>query len=198
LRDCDAVGQRARTMGCPAVQNFGRVTLGADAIINSEPIPVRLSTSARGSIEIGDNFIFNFGASIESDARIALGHRVTLGPYARVCDYEGEPSGDAAPVVLEDDVWLTIRVRVHKGVRIGAGTIVTAGSIVTTNLPGQVIAGGVPARVIKPRGAMAGAASSGRAPPSIGGSAGGSWPAWTRWELRRLCEAAPSFKTSER
>src|SRR5207253_1209344 len=66
-------------------------------------------------------------------------------------DFEGEPAGRPAPIVLEDDVWLTIRARVGKGVRIGAGTIVTAGSLVLEDLPGGMIAGGVPARVIRPR-----------------------------------------------
>jgi maltose O-acetyltransferase len=151
LRHCDAVGRRVRTIGLPDVQNLGRLTIGTNAIINSRPVPVRLSTSSRGAIHIGDDFIFNYGASIASDASVTLGHRVTLGPYARICDYEGEPPGEAAPVVLGDDVWLTIRVRVHKGVTIGAGTIVTAGSVVTSDLPPHVIAGGVPARPIKDR-----------------------------------------------
>ncbi len=35
--------------------------------------------------------------------------------------------------------------------RIGAGTIVTAGSVVTDDLPAGVVAGGIPARAIKPR-----------------------------------------------
>jgi acetyltransferase-like isoleucine patch superfamily enzyme len=151
LRDCDAVGAGARTMGPPAIQNFGRIVIGAGAIINSKPAPVRLTTSARGAIEIGDDFIFNFGASIASDASVRLGNRVTLGPYAQICDHEGGTSPGPSEVVLEDDVWLTIRVQVHKGVRIGAGTIVTAGSVVTGDLPAHVIAGGVPARPIKPR-----------------------------------------------
>jgi acetyltransferase-like isoleucine patch superfamily enzyme len=167
LRDCDAVGARARTVGRPAVQNFGRITLGPDAIINSTPFAARLSTSARGAIDIGGHFIFNYGASIASDLQVQLGDRVTLGPYARICDYEGDPVGRPAPVVIEDDVWLTIRVTVQKGVRIGAGTVVTAGSVVTEDLPPSVIAGGVPARVIKPRDkaverALGGAAGSSR------------------------------------
>lgn len=151
LRECDAVGRRVRTIGLPDVQNLGSLRIGTNAIINSRPVPVRLATSAGGSIDIGDDFIFNFGASIASDASVRLGNRVTLGPYARICDYEGDSPGEAAPVVLGDDVWLTIRVRVHKGVTIGAGTVVTAGSVVMSDLPPHVIAGGVPARPIKDR-----------------------------------------------
>jgi maltose O-acetyltransferase len=151
LRDCEAVGARVRTMGRPIVQNLGRIEIGPDAIINSEPVPVRLSTTPRGRIRVGSHFIFNFGAALASDASIELGDRVTMGPFSSACDFEGEPAGRPAPIVLEDDVWLTIRARVAKGVRIGAGTIVTAGSLVLEDLPGGVIAGGVPARVIRPR-----------------------------------------------
>jgi acetyltransferase-like isoleucine patch superfamily enzyme len=151
LRDCDAVGARVRTMGRPIVQNLGHIEIGADAIINSHPAPVRLVTTPRGRIRVGSHFIFNFGAALESDASVELGDRVTMGPFSSACDFEGEPVGRPAPVVLEDDVWLTIRARVGRGVRIGAGTIVTAGSLVLEDLPGGVIAGGVPARVIRPR-----------------------------------------------
>ena len=36
------------------------------------------------------------------------------------------------------------------GVTIGAGTIVATGSVVTRSLPPGVLAGGIPAKVIKP------------------------------------------------
>ena len=40
---------------------------------------------------------------------------------------------------------------VTAGVTIGDGTIVAAGGVVTKNLPAGVIAGGIPAKVIKAR-----------------------------------------------
>ncbi|MBV9946965.1 MAG: acyltransferase [Myxococcales bacterium] len=167
LRDCDTIGSGCRTIGRPVIQNFGRLTIGSGAIMNSKPTPVRLSTSPRGSIQIGDHFIFNFGASIASDARIRLGDRVTLGPYAQICDFQGGGGPEPAEVVLEADVWLTIRVQVQKGVRIGSGTIVTAGSVVTSDLPANVIAGGVPARPLKPRPRPASASAEGRRSASL-------------------------------
>lgn len=150
LRDCDAVGGRVRTMGRPGVRNFGRIAIGSDAIINSNPVPVRLSTTTRGAIEIGHHCILNYGVAIESDSRIVVGDRVALGPYVYIGD-STERSLVPEPVEIGDDVWLTVRVRVHGGVRIGAGTIVTAGSEVHTDLPAWVVAGGVPAQVIKTR-----------------------------------------------
>jgi acetyltransferase-like isoleucine patch superfamily enzyme len=46
-------------------------------------------------------------------------------------------------------VWLGTRVLVLKGARIGSGTIVGAGSIVSGTLPGDVLAVGSPAKVVR-------------------------------------------------
>jgi maltose O-acetyltransferase len=150
LKDCDEVGGRVRTIGRPGVRNFGRIVVGADAIINSTPSPVRLSTTPRGTIEIGHHCILNYGVVVESDSRVVVGDRVALGPYVRVGDAR-EHSFAPEPVEVGDDAWLTVRVRVRGGVRIGAGTIVTAGSEVRDDLPEWVVAGGVPARILKAR-----------------------------------------------
>ncbi|SGZ12287.1 Probable maltose O-acetyltransferase [Moritella viscosa] len=52
-------------------------------------------------------------------------------------------------IILKRDVWLATGVRVMAGVTIGEGTIVATGSIVTSDLPPGVLAGGIPAKVIK-------------------------------------------------
>lgn len=54
-----------------------------------------------------------------------------------------------APVEISDDVWIGARCQILKGVHIGARSIIAAGSVVTRDIPADVIAGGVPAKVIK-------------------------------------------------
>lgn len=59
----------------------------------------------------------------------------------------------AAPVVIEDDVWIGARVIILPGVRIGTGSVVGAGSVVTRDVPPRSVVVGNPARVVRDRGA---------------------------------------------
>jgi hypothetical protein len=52
-------------------------------------------------------------------------------------------------VTIKKGVWLGVNVTVLKGVSIGENTLVAAGSVVTRSLPPNVVAGGVPAKVIR-------------------------------------------------
>jgi acetyltransferase-like isoleucine patch superfamily enzyme len=52
---------------------------------------------------------------------------------------------------LEDDVWLGAGVTVLGGVTIGRGSIIAAGAVVAKDVASSTLAGGVPARPLKPR-----------------------------------------------
>jgi maltose O-acetyltransferase len=55
----------------------------------------------------------------------------------------------AEPVTIGDGAWIGARATILPGVTIGGGAVVAAGSVVTRDLPANVLAGGVPARVIR-------------------------------------------------
>ena len=55
----------------------------------------------------------------------------------------------AAPIVIEDDVWVGAHSIILKGVTIGARSIIGAGSVVTKSIPTDCVAAGNPCRVIK-------------------------------------------------
>lgn len=151
LLGCDRVGPWPRTWGRPVISNAGHIEIGARALLGSQYAPVQLSTGPQGKIEIGDDVILNYGSSISARRLVKLGDRVSFGPYVTVSDDDGE-AGDTsgpAPITIGDDVWLATRVRLRKGAVIGRGSVIAAGSEVSGEIPPGVLAGGVPARVIR-------------------------------------------------
>jgi maltose O-acetyltransferase len=157
LADCDVVGPGARTRGRPVILNAGRIELGARTNLMSIFAPLVLATEPRGELVLGDDVLINFGARISAARSVRIGDRVMIAPYSTIDDRDVLPGGEAAgardgaaPIVIGDDVWLGARVRVRAGAVIGARTVVGAGSEVRGELPADVVAGGVPARVLRP------------------------------------------------
>ena len=55
----------------------------------------------------------------------------------------------AQPIHVGNNVWIGGGVKIMSGVTIGDNTVIAAGSIVTKDIPANVLAGGVPCRVIR-------------------------------------------------
>lgn len=60
----------------------------------------------------------------------------------------------AAPVVIEDDAWITTGVTILPGVTVGKGSLLAAGAVVTKDVPPYTIVGGVPAKIIGEAGSL--------------------------------------------
>ncbi|HMI83095.1 MAG TPA: hypothetical protein VK550_03320 [Polyangiaceae bacterium] len=154
LRHCTRVGKRARTRGMPFIENLGRIEIGDDFNFVSLFVRSHLVTGHDGVLAIGNSVNINFGAAISAHEHIKIGDGVRMGPYAIVMDSDYHAARDrgerpTSPIIIEDDVWLAGRVSVLRGSRIGRGSVITAGSVVSGEIPAGVIAGGVPARVIR-------------------------------------------------
>ena len=115
---------------------------------------------------IGDGFFGNYNICIQDDAKVTIGRHVMFGPnctlatpyHPLIADerrYRINDSGElygpcmASPIVIGDDVWLAANVTVCGGVTIGCGSVIGAGSVVTRDIPENVIAAGVPCRVLR-------------------------------------------------
>ena len=107
------------------------------------------------NIFIGNNFFANFDCVILDCNRIVIGDNVLFGP--RVGLYAGNhathPEDRVAggcyskPITIGDIVWAGVHIL--GGVTIGRNSIIGAGSVVTKDIPENVIAAGVPCRMIR-------------------------------------------------
>lgn len=71
-----------------------------------------------------------------------------------VASFETKTSRDwstvaQADVVIEDDVWISTKSTILKGVRLGRGCVVAAGSVVTADVEPFTLVGGNPARTLR-------------------------------------------------
>ncbi|GEK78754.1 acyltransferase [Agrococcus baldri] len=108
-----------------------------------------------GPVTIGDGTFMNRSCYIRQNTTI--GKNVNFGPFVKLITDGHDVAGPGKragknhwkPIVIGDGSWLGAGVIVLGGVTIGPGTIVAAGAVVTKDLPANVLAGGVPAAVIK-------------------------------------------------
>jgi galactoside O-acetyltransferase len=109
-------------------------------------------------IIIGNNVAFNNGISLIADTKITIGDFVLVGAGCYFVDNDahdldpalritGTPK--AAPIVLKENVLLNANVIILKGVTIGKNSVIGSGSVVTKDIPDNVLAAGIPARVIR-------------------------------------------------
>jgi maltose O-acetyltransferase len=108
-------------------------------------------------LRIGARTFANFGLVALDVAPITIGDDVQIGPNVQLLtpthpvDAESRRAKweAARPITVSDNVWLGGGVIVLPGVSIGENTVVGAGAVVTKDLPGDVVAVGNPARIIR-------------------------------------------------
>jgi putative colanic acid biosynthesis acetyltransferase WcaF len=102
------------------------------------------------NVWVGDDCIFYNLAQIRLGSNVALAHSVYLctglHDYTRI-----EFPIEAAPINVEDEVWLTNDIFVGPGVTVGRGCVVGTRSSVLHDLPPGMVCYGSPAKPAKPR-----------------------------------------------
>lgn len=158
LRRCGQVGYGPRLYGRCLVSGGSRIHVGERLLMIGVQAPCELHTHEEGRLEIGDRVFINYGASLSAHTLVRIGDDCKIGQQAIIldCDYHelDDPlhyggHGETRPVVLERGVWLGARVTVLKGVTIGRSSVIAAGSVVTRDIPPGVLAGGMPAKVLR-------------------------------------------------
>lgn len=123
--------------GCVIRIDKGRMVTGDDVSFG----PACQIYEPRGGLEIGNHCMIGGGTLISG---VNHGYAQTDIPM------RNQPP-IAQPVIIEDDVWIGMGVKLLPGITIGKGSIIGAGSVVTKNIPPYSVAMGVPCKVVKHR-----------------------------------------------
>lgn len=118
----------------------------------------------QGPVTIGEDCTLNIYSLLigqPDGGPITIGNGVRIAPYVMMFASNHifadtdipifKQGNEAAPITIEDDVWVGGKVMIIAGVRIGHGSVIGAGAVVTKDIPPWSIAVGVPARVIGTR-----------------------------------------------
>lgn len=134
LRGIISIGSNTKIQRSVYVGNGNHIGIGNNCLINEL---VRLD-----NVSIGNNVMI---------AR----ESIVLGKMHESADpnipMTSQGVKDVQRTIIEDDVWLGLRVVVMPGVHIRTGCIIAAGGVVTKDTEPFGIYGGVPAKLIKKR-----------------------------------------------
>lgn len=115
-----------------------------------------------GNIIIGNNTNIALNCFIQSSKRVEIGRNVLFAAYCYVIG-GGDHATDRTdiPVIaqgqivkgvaIKDNCWIGAAVKILDGVTVERDSIIGAGAVVTTDLPEFIVAGGVPAKILKSR-----------------------------------------------
>ncbi len=105
----------------------------------------------------GNNVYANFNLTVVDDVEIIVGDNVLFAPNVTLTTanhpidptLRGKGYQYCKKIVIEKNVWLCSNVVVLPGVTIGENSVIGAGAVVTKNIPANVVAMGVPCRIVR-------------------------------------------------
>lgn len=109
------------------------------------------------NISVGDYFYSNHNLIITDGAEVKFGNNVFIAPNCcfttaeHAIDAEQRNAGMeiAKPITVGNNVWIGAGSTILAGVTIGDNTVIGAGSVVRKSIPSNVIAVGVPCKVLR-------------------------------------------------
>ena len=110
------------------------------------------------NITVGDYFYSNHNLIITDGAKVTFGDHVFIAPNCcfttaeHALDPEMRKAGIevAKPITVGSNVWIGAGSTILAGVTIGSGSVIGAGSVVKKSIPENVVAVGVPCKVLRP------------------------------------------------
>lgn len=134
-------------------------------------VSVNVFLNHNGSIAIGD-YVYMSSVIMRIDHNLRIGSHCLFAGNIKLWDTDNHPLSpvlrheqceyiahygfidsylaEGGDITIGNDVWIGMDSTILGGVTIGNGSVIAAGSIVTKSIPENVLAGGVPAKVIRP------------------------------------------------
>lgn len=155
LRQCTSLGKLVSVNQKPLIINQGIIHLGDEVRIWSNINKTKIFVDKAGTLTVGRNSRIN-GVHLSVSQRVQIGNNVRIAPYCIIIDNDFHKvddhfsdEGNKSPIIIEDDVWVTMNCMIMKGVKIGKGAVIAAGAVVTRDVEPYTVVGGVPAKLIK-------------------------------------------------
>lgn len=109
------------------------------------------------NISVGDYFYANHNLVIQDGTSVTFGDNVFIAPNCCFTTAEHPVDPDlrkagveiAKPIKIGNNVWIGAGSTVLAGVEIGDNAVIGAGSVVNKSIPANVVAVGVPCKVVK-------------------------------------------------
>jgi maltose O-acetyltransferase len=108
-------------------------------------------------VEIGDYVFINQDVSIACKEKVVLENGSMIGPQVMIetnnhtleFGENGKRPSDPQPVRVKEQAMVCARALILPGVEVGKRAFVAAGAVISKSIPDDVLAGGVPARIIR-------------------------------------------------
>src|SRR5690606_15656443 len=137
LRKCTSLGKLISVNQKPLIINQGIIHLGDEVRIWSNINKTKIFVDKEGILTVGKNSRIN-GVHLSVSQGVQIGCNVRIAPYCIIIDNDYHKvddhfsdDGSKKPIIIEDDVWITMNCMIMKGVRIGKGAVIAAGAVVT-------------------------------------------------------------------
>lgn len=134
--------------GTPRLSHKASIRMRKGAMIHMEDHShlaegTLLRVTENAVFSMGKNSGFNSYCVITCREMIRIGDNVMFGPFVTLHDHDhlyagpgnmNEKGYAAAPIVIENNVWIGANVTILKGVHIGEGAVIAAGCVVTKDV----------------------------------------------------------------
>jgi acetyltransferase-like isoleucine patch superfamily enzyme len=138
------------------------VVLGNRVTLSGDHVWISGGSGKTNRFVVGDDTYLGHALHVVSGSTVTIGKHVLIGNRVVLNGFSGHPldplrraageppeAAGAAPITVEDYVWIASDATVLPGVTIGRGAVVASGAVVTKDVPELTVVAGVPAQVVR-------------------------------------------------